>query len=181
MHLGCGNSALQDKLYETGYHHITNVDISPVVIEQMKAEQKKLGYSEMVYDVGDVRKMDYPSESFDMVLDKSTIDTLMCSDNPLTNTAQMVDEAYRVLKPNGTYFVLSYASAATRLHHITRDHVNWQTELRQVSRQNEEGETLTHFLYICKKLPLPEERTTKEWREAYFTKLKVLEQEEYPS
>lgn len=91
-------------------------------MNKVKAER---GYEEMVYEVMDVRKLSYPAGSFDMVLDKSTIDTLMCSDNPLTNVAAMVDEAYRVLKPGGIYFAISYASAVTRLEHITREHVNW--------------------------------------------------------
>jgi ubiquinone/menaquinone biosynthesis C-methylase UbiE len=134
----------------------------------------------MVYEVQDVRRMDYPSGSFDMVLDKSTIDSLMCSDNPLTNVASMLDEAYRVLVPNGIYFVLSYASPATRLEHITREHVSWAIEQREVSKQNEEGDTLVHFLYVCRKLPLPHERTTQEWRQAYFAHLKELELKEYP-
>lgn len=74
-----------------------------------------------------------------MAIDKSTIDTLMCSDNPIMNTAMMVDEIYRVLRPNGIYFVLSYASAATRIEHITRKHVNWEVEKKQVTRINQDG------------------------------------------
>jgi len=35
LHIGCGNSQLQDRLYEKGYHKIINIDISSVVIEQM--------------------------------------------------------------------------------------------------------------------------------------------------
>lgn len=179
--MGCGNSALQDRLYEAGYHAITNIDISGVVIEQMNKVREQKGYHHMTYEVGDVRHLRFPNETFDMVLDKSTIDTLMCTDNPITNVAKMVDEAYRVLVPDGVYFVLSYASAATRLEHITRDHVSWQVERKEVSRLNEEGEKLVHFLYICRKRPLPAERTAPEWREAYFAQLKKLEEEEYPS
>ena len=52
----------------------------------------------MRYDVMDVRKMTYGDEYFDLVIDKSTIDTLMCSENPLINVAQMIEEGYRVLK-----------------------------------------------------------------------------------
>lgn len=39
----------------------------------------------------DVRSMSYSNESFDLVLDKSTIDALMCSDEPLISVCQMVD------------------------------------------------------------------------------------------
>jgi len=93
----------------------------------------------MVFEVQDVRKMPYPDSSFDLAIDKSTIDSLMCTDNPLTNVAAMIDQTYRVLTPNGIYFVLSYGSPATRIEHITRLHVNWEVEKREISRTNEEG------------------------------------------
>jgi len=68
----------------------------------------------------DVTSLAFPDCSFDMVLDKSTIDTLMCTENPLINVAKMAEESYRVLKQNGVYFGISYASAEKRLPHITR-------------------------------------------------------------
>jgi ubiquinone/menaquinone biosynthesis C-methylase UbiE len=117
----------------------------------MNKVKSERGYNEMIFEVMDVRRMDYANESFDLVIDKSTIDSLMCSDNPLMNVGRMVDECYRVLVPNGIYFVLSYAAPATRYEHITREHVSWNVEKKQVSRLNEEGEQLIHFLYICKK------------------------------
>lgn len=45
LHVGCGNSELQDKLYEDGYHNIINIDISSVVIEQMNKNRDLKGYN----------------------------------------------------------------------------------------------------------------------------------------
>ena len=56
-------------------------------MKKSKEEKKMVG---MLYEVMDVRNMTYPDNSFDLVIDKSTIDTLMCSDNPLMNVAQMI-------------------------------------------------------------------------------------------
>ena len=39
----------------------------------------------------DVTKMGYADQSFDLVLDKSTIDTLMCTESPLINVAKMAE------------------------------------------------------------------------------------------
>jgi ubiquinone/menaquinone biosynthesis C-methylase UbiE len=50
-----------------------------------------------------------------MVLDKSTIDALMCSDDPLISVCKMVEEVYRVLKSDGVYLIISYASPSLRL------------------------------------------------------------------
>ena len=52
----------------------------------------------MSYEVMDVKKMTYLDESFELVIDKSTMDSLMCSQHPLINVAEMIEECYRVLK-----------------------------------------------------------------------------------
>ena len=53
--------------------------------------------------------MTYNSDSFDLIIDKSTIDSLMCSDHPLLNVAQTIEEGYRVLKEGGYFFTISYS------------------------------------------------------------------------
>ena len=35
LNLGCGNSILSEELYDKGFKNIYNIDISPIVIEQM--------------------------------------------------------------------------------------------------------------------------------------------------
>lgn len=42
----------------------------------------KKGQNDMIYEVMDVTKMTYPDKYFDLVLDKSTIDALLCSEHP---------------------------------------------------------------------------------------------------
>ncbi len=84
----------------------------------MRLAAKSKGYTELQYDVMDVREMTYPSESFDLVIDKSTIDSLMCSDNPLIYVSRMICEGYRVLREGGYYFTVSYSGS--RMEHFTR-------------------------------------------------------------
>ena len=62
-------------MYDDGYEHITNMDISPVVIEDMK--ERNLDRPNMVWEVMDVMNMEYKDESFDIAIDKSTIDALL--------------------------------------------------------------------------------------------------------
>lgn len=69
----------------------------------------------MTYEVMDATAMTYPSSSFDFILDKSTIDALLCSDSPTVSVAKLVGEAYRVLKPDGVYFIVSYGEPDKRL------------------------------------------------------------------
>ena len=40
----------------------------------------------------DVCKMDYPDEYFDVAIDKSTIDAILCGDDAFLNVARMMNE-----------------------------------------------------------------------------------------
>ena len=66
--VGCGNSELSEELYSRNdCKLITNIDISENVIERMK-EKAKQNESEMIYEVGDVTKMKYSDERFNVVI-----------------------------------------------------------------------------------------------------------------
>ena len=73
--LGCGNAEFSEDMYDAGYEDIHNIDISTVVIDQMKDRNKDR--SKMKWDVMDVTDLQYESESFDVAIDKSTIDALL--------------------------------------------------------------------------------------------------------
>ena len=91
--LGCGNSELSEQMYDAGYTKITNIDISSVVIEQM-AERSRLSRPEMKFLVGDVTDLHmYADSSFDILIDKSTIDALLCGEDSFLKTAKMLKEA----------------------------------------------------------------------------------------
>ena len=74
-------------MYDAGYHQIWNMDISSVVIEQMSERNKDR--IDMKWDVMDVWEMSYENNFFDIAIDKSTIDALLCGDNAFINVAKM--------------------------------------------------------------------------------------------
>ena len=41
LQIGCGNSILSEEMYDAGFTDITNIDISSVVIEQMRDRSKE--------------------------------------------------------------------------------------------------------------------------------------------
>jgi ubiquinone/menaquinone biosynthesis C-methylase UbiE len=114
--LGCGNACFSEDLYDDGYHNVYNIDISSVVIEQMLAWNKDR--SDMKYEVMDVCNMSYESNTFDVAIDKSTIDALLCGDDAFLNTAKMTKEVQRVLKPNGLYIAITYGTPENRDCHF---------------------------------------------------------------
>lgn len=46
----------------------------------------------MTYEVGDVTNLKYDDNSFDVAIDKSTIDALLCGDNAYLMVAKMLKE-----------------------------------------------------------------------------------------
>jgi hypothetical protein len=46
----------------------------------------------MKYEVMDICNMKYPDEYFDVAIDKSTIDAILCGDNAFLNVVRMTKE-----------------------------------------------------------------------------------------
>ena len=72
LQIGCGNSSLASDLYDVGYRQITSIDISDLVINQMKTANRSR--PELVFDKMDVTNMSYEDGSYSVVLDKGTLD-----------------------------------------------------------------------------------------------------------
>jgi ubiquinone/menaquinone biosynthesis C-methylase UbiE len=69
-------------------------------------------------DVMDVRDLQYDDEHFDVIIDKSTMDALLCGDQSFLNVAIMTKEVQRVLKTGGVYIVISYGQPENRIAHL---------------------------------------------------------------
>ena len=61
------------EMHDEGYVNIWNMDISEACIEDMKKKRP-----DMKWQVMDARDLGYESEMFDMIIDKSTMDALLC-------------------------------------------------------------------------------------------------------
>ena len=68
-------------MYADGFTNITNIDYSLAVIETMRQQCRKL--SHMDWQVMDITDMQFDNESFDVVIEKGTLDAmLVLEDNP---------------------------------------------------------------------------------------------------
>lgn len=81
------------------------IDFSTAIIEvlQNKNENEKL-----IYEVMDARHLTYNNNSFDLVIDKGTIDAMLCSDNWNENVELILNEMCRVLKNEGQIMIVSH-------------------------------------------------------------------------
>jgi ubiquinone/menaquinone biosynthesis C-methylase UbiE len=102
----------------------------------------------------DVRSMRYPSDFFDLIIDKSTIDAILCGDRSFMNTALMMKECQRVLKVDGSYMGISYGSPENRVLHYKRPHLKMTVQTFQVSpmRETTSSKEGLHYVYVCTKL-----------------------------
>jgi SAM-dependent methyltransferase len=151
--LGCGNAEFSEDMYDAGYLDLHNIDISNVVIDQMKKRNEER--PKMKWEVMDITDLKYESDTFDMAIDKSTIDALLCGDNAFLNVAKMTKEVQRVLKPGALYFVVSYGRPENRTFHFEREHLDFDTKQYVLYPDNCKGEEekndKSHFVYICTK------------------------------
>ncbi|KAJ9174569.1 hypothetical protein P3X46_013204 [Hevea brasiliensis] len=178
--VGCGNALMSEDMVKDGYEDIMNVDISSVAIEMMKGKYEYI--PQLKYMQMDVRDMSFfPDESFDSVIDKGTLDSLMCGNDAPISAAQMLGEVSRLLKPRGIYMLITYGDPTVRMLHLSRPVYNWKIILYIIPRPGferpagsssprsflepvpitEKGlipadfvleDPDSHFIYVCKKM-----------------------------
>jgi len=143
---GCGNSRLTEDMFEDGYTSITNVDVSRVVVDQMMEryrDKPTLQWQQM-----NVCSLDFPDETFDVVVDKGTMDSLLCG------------EISRVLKPNGCFVIISYGVPDNRLNYLEKEDIySWSVVTHTVPKPtvsaaavpSAEDANGVHYIYVCSK------------------------------
>jgi spermidine synthase len=95
-------------MHDVGYTNLTNIDISEVVIEQMKKQYRdREGCKWLQMDATAMKEFD--NESFSVVLDKGTLDAMMSEESDSLNEMiqNYFSEISRVLKTMGRYICIS--------------------------------------------------------------------------
>lgn len=161
--VGAGTSQLAEDLWEASYRSLHNIDYSPVCIRLL--EQRYAGIrsaqntlASVQNTMMDARAMSFADASFDAVIDKATLDSILCSDATADDSvSRMLLEISRVLKPGGSFFLLSLAPPEERRPLLERPEYGWSCEQMPVAKPEsaivpiaEEGSS-THFLYIMTK------------------------------
>mmetsp|Transcript_7813 Transcript_7813/g.6980 ORF Transcript_7813/g.6980 Transcript_7813/m.6980 type:complete len:210 (+) Transcript_7813:98-727(+) len=155
---GCGTSRLTENMFEDGYTSITNIDISRVVIEIMSERYKDkptLQWQQM-----NICALDFPDETFDVVIAKGTVDAVLCGEGSTANMAKLCNEVSRVLKPKGIFFIVSYGVPDNRLNYLEKEDVySWTVTVHTVPKPTVSAAAVpaaedangVHYIYICSK------------------------------
>eukprot|EP00741_Cyanophora_paradoxa_P001832 tig00000507_g1775.t1 len=150
LHLGCGNSALGDQLYEAGYKSVVNLDFSEVCIERMA--RLYAHRPEMTWVVGDVLDLrGFADGSFDFAIEKGTMDALITeegekwspSEHVAATAQRMASEAARVLRPGGAYMMITFSQPHFRKRFLEPSFAKVETVKL--------GSGFHYYIYICTK------------------------------
>ncbi|XP_027149145.1 EEF1A lysine methyltransferase 4-like isoform X3 [Coffea eugenioides] len=164
-------------MVKDGYEDIMNIDISSVAIDMMRRKYEQV--PQMKYMKMDVRDMSFfPDDSFHSVIDKGTLDSLMCGNNAPISAVNMLGE-------------ITYGDPTVRIPHLNRSVYSWKIELYIIPRPGfqkpadsassaksflepvpitEKGQLPadyvledpdSHFIYICKKTGEPIDLSNK--------------------
>jgi hypothetical protein len=112
LEIGCGDSPVVKGFADYGdkkknRRHLVGIDISANVVNALKATQSTA--QEVRYAIMDATSLSFAPTSFDLVIDKGTIDALMCEKNLSKRNktcSAVTSEAFRVLDNRSGVFML---------------------------------------------------------------------------
>lgn len=102
---------------------ITNIDFSPVVIEQMTKKYCNKTFTTqyqcppMKFVCADITKgLPFGDQSFDLIVCKGTLDSILCGAGSVASAKTVVSECSRVLaNGHGVLFLVSYGNPDNRV------------------------------------------------------------------
>ncbi|VDN20541.1 unnamed protein product [Gongylonema pulchrum] len=157
LQIGCGNSELAAQLYDNGYRAVSSIDIDQGVIDKQIARNKTLR-PELQFSCCSALDLRSPEDSYNVVLDKGTLDALLPSEKEgaAEEVQKMFAEVCRVLTFGGRYIVVSLAQ-----EHVLRvflsyflKNVNFMIRIEKISDVSWSF-AVPAFLLIATKLRLP--------------------------
>ncbi|XP_064791597.1 eEF1A lysine and N-terminal methyltransferase isoform X3 [Oncorhynchus masou masou] len=154
--VGCGNSELSEQLYDVGYRHLTNIDISETVVNHMNQKNAKQR-PDLTFQKVDATQTPYEDGSYQAVLDKGTLDAMASQEGALAG--RMLAEVGRVLGIGGRYVCVTLAQESViklAVEHFIQ--VGWAVRLHCLGdpeSQEVSSFALPVFVLVCTKFRQP--------------------------
>ncbi|ETN70798.1 methyltransferase domain protein, partial [Necator americanus] len=145
LHVGCGSSQMSVQLYNMGYKNITNVDYSEVLVDSRRSS-----FPNMKWICDDIRSLaSIPSGSFDVVIEKATLEALLVTEkspwNPSDVALETIDSVFesiaRVLTGDGIFISISFTQPHFRVPALLRQE-KWSVSVEEF------GEFFHYFVYV---------------------------------
>jgi EEF1A lysine methyltransferase 4 len=113
LNVGSGNSAVPFDMCKAGLTNVTSIDISDEAIRIMKAKSEQEGLTCKWIEADATNLSGFMDSSYDVVIDKGTLDALVCDDDDLIPT-KLIQEMFRVTKISGNLFIISHSAPSQR-------------------------------------------------------------------
>ncbi|KAF7690170.1 hypothetical protein HF521_011974 [Silurus meridionalis] len=153
--VGCGNSELSEQLYDVGYHHLTNIDISETVVAHMN-QRNVQRRPDLTFHQVDATQTGYESGSFQAALDKGTLDAMASEEEGIV-AGRMLAEVGRVLAVGGRYVCVTLAQEHVikmAVEHFAE--AGFAVRIHCLSQQNADSSfSLPVFVLVCTKFRQP--------------------------
>ncbi|KAG2373853.1 hypothetical protein C9374_011738 [Naegleria lovaniensis] len=155
LNVGCGTSPLPFEMHHDGYKRVTSIDYSEAAIEAMRRQNTS---PDLEFLTMDAKRTNFPSWYFDYAIDKGCFEFNLLSSS-LDNGKSYLEEIYRVLKPDGIYFMVSHTPPSLRLPLLQVEDFQWDVKVEKISKENftaipNTEESSYHYIYVCKKKEL---------------------------
>ncbi|KAL6107488.1 mettl13 [Pungitius sinensis] len=153
--VGCGSSELSEQMYDVGYKHLTNIDISETVVTHMNQRnaERRPG---LTFQQVDATRTPYEEASYQVALDKGTLDA-MASEEGGALARGMLAEVGRVLRVAGRYVCVTLAQESViRLAVELFVQLGWAVRLHCLQGDAEDDSfALPVFVLVCTKFRQP--------------------------
>ncbi|XP_040944373.1 eEF1A lysine and N-terminal methyltransferase isoform X2 [Gossypium hirsutum] len=147
---GCGNSRLSEHLYDAGFGDITNIDFSKVVISGMLRRNVR-DRPNMRWRVMDMTQMQFPDDTFNVVLDKGGLDALMEPELGPQLGTKYLSEVKRVLKSRGKFICLTLAESHVLGLLFPKFRFGWNVCLYAIPQKPSTKPDLQTFMVVAEK------------------------------
>ena len=121
--VGCGNSELSNKLEGNGISPVISTDISKTCCFNMSS------LTGGCYLPMDVCQLQFRDNIFPCVIDKGTLDAILCQKHYEVSVTKMMLEISRVLSPNGIFIEITFGKTPEKINILdSPDLLSWSLE-----------------------------------------------------
>ena len=106
LEIGCGTQPLEPGMRSAGFAGTyTGIDNAETALTKLAAGAAG---ARTTYAVADATALEAESGTYDLVVDKGTIDAVNCADDEFATSGAIVSECARVLAPGGAFVIVSH-------------------------------------------------------------------------
>ncbi|KAL1528000.1 hypothetical protein AB1Y20_009371 [Prymnesium parvum] len=174
--VGAGTSRLTEELWAMQHSrlawnnikadcHMVNIDFSSIAVALLNERYARMDIGAIQNIVMDARAMEFEDSSFNAIIDKATLDSILCGEGGAQSGARLLAEVARVLKPGGFFFLLSNAPPKQRLPMLEQPQFSWRCVANALPKPgsdrlvpnvdasfgSDEANSKNHYLYIMTK------------------------------